>query len=305
MTARDLFGGQGGFSVATGLVHGLTSRLRNAWRSMPGVTRGAVLLLGLLCCLALLAPLVSLHDPSQQQLLMRLKPPALAGGDWAFPLGTDHLGRDVYSRLLAALATTLAIAGLGVTVGLIAGLIVGLISGLAGGRLDGFFMLLVDAQASIPLTLLALTAVALVGTDPIVLVLIVGISDFDKYARVVRAEALVVKRRTFVEAARALGASPLRLALRHLVPHVASPLIVLATINLSSVLVLESALSFLGVGVQPPHTSLGAMLGEARNYLITNWSLAAVPAATIVVLTMTVAFIGDWLRDRLDPKLEP
>lgn len=278
--------------------------LRRLFHTMPTIVVLSFLIFVVLLAAGLLSPLISPYDISEQQLLARLQPPMLLGGTEAHPLGTDHLGRDLLSRLLAATRTTLIIAGLGVLIGAITGLIAGLISGSAGGWFDNVFMMLVDAQASIPLTLLALTAVAIAGTSPLVLILIVGISDYDKYARVVRAQVIAIRQRTFVEAARALGASPWRVAVRHVLPNIVSPLIVLATINFSSIVILESALSFLGVGVQPPHTSLGQLLGEARDYLITTWWLAAIPAAVIVTITMAVSLIGDWLRDVLDPSLE-
>lgn len=268
--------------------------------SLPVSIRLAALALAGLFVLAIFAPLLALHDPGDQNLLMRLQPPAFLTGTWTHPLGTDHLGRDIFSRLLEALRTTLLIACLGMFVGIVTGGLAGLIAGLAQGRLDSAFMLMADAQASIPLTLLALTAVAFVGSSPLILILIVGISDYDKYARVVRAQVLTVKRRTFIESARALGASPVRLAVQHVLPNAATPLVVLATINFSSIVILESALSFLGVGVQPPNTSLGGMLGEARDYFITDWWFAAIPTVTIVAITFAVSLVGDWLRDRFD-----
>lgn len=275
----------------------------NHFRRMPALIRMAAVTILMLCLVAVLAPLLAPYGSGDQDLLVRLQPPVFLGGAWSHPLGTDHLGRDVLSRLLFALRTTLIIASLGVIVGVVTGGLAGLASGLAGRRIDNMFMLLVDAQASVPLTLLALAAVALTGSSPLVLILIVGISEYDKYARVVRSQVLVIKSRTFVESARALGASPLRVAFRHVLPGLVSPLTVLATINFSSVVILESALSFLGVGIQPPNTSLGAMLGEARNYLISNWWLAAIPTAFIVMITMAVSLLGDWLRDLFDRRL--
>ncbi|WP_018236162.1 ABC transporter permease [Ensifer sp. BR816] len=278
-------------------------QIRELFGRAPTLIRVAGVTIAACYLIALLSPLLSPYGPADQDLLARLQPPAFLDGTWSHPLGTDHLGRDVLSRLLHALNTTLVIATLGVIVGVVTGGLAGLISGLAGRRVDGIFMLLVDAQASVPLTLLALAAVALSGSSTLVLVLIVGISDYDKYARVVRSQVLVIKNRAFVESARALGASPVRVAFRHVLPSIVSPLTVLATSNFSSVVILESALSFLGVGIQPPDTSLGAMLGEARNYLITNWWLAAIPTALIVVITMAVSLLGDWLRDLFDRRL--
>lgn len=193
------------------------------------------------------------------------------------------------------------ISSLGVSIGVLVGAVVGLISGILGGWVDNFVMLVVDANTAIPLTLLAMVAAAIVGTSPLALILIVGLADFGSYVRVVRAAVLSIKEQPFVEAARSLGASPVRVALLHILPSLVSPIIVLATINFSHVVILESALSFLGVGVQPPNTSLGQMVGEGRNYLISHWWLAAIPATVIVMITMTVSTLGDHLRDVLDP----
>ncbi|WP_375593214.1 ABC transporter permease [Algihabitans albus] len=270
---------------------------------MPLSVRLAAGVAALLFLVGFLAPVLAPYDPAAQDLLARLQPPVFLSGSSAHLLGTDHLGRDVLSRLLYGLRTTLIIASLGVLVGIVTGGLAGLVSGLAGGRVDNAFMLLVDAQASVPLTLIALTAVALAGSSPLVLVLIVGISDYDKYARVVRAQVLVIRNRTYVESARALGASPVRLAFVHVLPNVVSPLTVLATISFSSVVILESALSFLGVGIQPPDTSLGALLGEGRDYLITAWWLAAIPTVAIIAITMAISLLGDWLRDVFDRRL--
>ena len=272
-------------------------------RMPPALVTGALLLIVTLAGLAALAPMIAPDGLTDQSLRARLEPPSVLGGDQGYVLGADHLGRDVGARLLHALRTTLTIAALGVVIGVVVGTVAGLVSGSAGGWVDAAFMMLVDVQASIPLTLLALTAVAVMGASPLVLILIVGISDYDKYARVVRAEVMSVRQRGFIEAVRALGASPGRIALLHVLPNVTSPLLVLATLNFSAIVILESALSFLGVGVQPPHTSLGQMLGDARSYMLTAWWLAAIPAAVIIALTMAVALIGDWLRDALDPKL--
>ena len=252
---------------------------------------------------ALAAPLLAPFDIRAQSLLARLAPPLFLGGTLEHPLGTDQLGRDVLSRLLYALRTSLGVASLGMIIGLTLGTGLGLVSGLVGGRLDSVIMFLVDTQSALPFTLLALTAVALFGTAPTVLIVIIGLAGWDKYARVVRGQVLATRELPYIEASRALGATSWRVAVRHVLPNIASPLIVLATMNFSGIILLESALSFLGLGIQPPHTSLGLLLGEGRDYMISAWWVAAIPGALIVTLTMLVSLVGDWLRDVLDPNL--
>ncbi|WP_028002518.1 ABC transporter permease [Sinorhizobium arboris] len=259
-------------------------------------------LLGVVAVLAVAAPAIAPYGIADQSLLSRLRAPVFSGGTTEYLLGTDHLGRDVLSRLLFATRTTLLIAGAGVLVGVVTGTISGLISGTLGGWIDQSFMAVVDAQAAVPVTLVALTAVALVGTQPLILILIVGLADYYKYARVVRGQVIALKSRSFIEAARCSGASPWRIALRHILPNTLSPVIVLASLSFAEIVVLESSLSFLGVGVQPPNVSLGSLLGEARNYLITTPWLAILPCVVIVAITLAASLIGDWLRDSLDPR---
>jgi peptide/nickel transport system permease protein len=256
--------------------------------------------LALLAGMALLAPAIASYDPAEQDLLARLAAPGTPG-HW---LGADHLGRDLYSRLLFGLRTTLLIAVGGVMIGSLLGTVAGLVSGMAGGLTDELLMLLADTQATIPLTLLCLAAVSLAGTSLAGLVIIVGVADYCKYARVVRAQTLSIRTQDFISAAVVAGTAPWRIVWRHVLPNARSPVIVLITLQLGTVIVLESALSFLGVGVQPPATSLGQLVGEARGHLLTSWWLAAIPGAVIVALTLAVALIGDWLRDLLDPQTE-
>jgi len=256
----------------------------------------------LMALVAILAPVIAPHDIRTQSLLQRLQPPAFMGGSPEHWLGTDQLGRDVLSRSIFALRTTLAIAAIGTVIGMLLGVTLGVLSGMFGGWFDNLVMFLVDVQMSLPFVLVALTVIALLDTSLLVLVLVVGVAGWEIHARVVRGQVLAVRELPFVEATRALGSGFGRLALRHVLPNVVSPIIVLTTVNFSYVVLLESALSFLGLGVQPPNTSLGAMLGSGRDYLMSNWTLAAIPGLIIVTITMVVSLIGDWVRDILDPR---
>jgi peptide/nickel transport system permease protein len=276
--------------------------LRRMTRLSP-VIAASLLLALLLVLTAILAPQVATHDIRSQSLLSRLQPPAVLGGEPSHLLGTDQLGRDIFSRLLFALRTSLTIATLGMLIGVTIGTSLGLISGLLGGLIDDIIMFAVDTQAALPFTLLAITAVALFGTSPAVLIAIIGLAGWDTYARVVRGQVLAARELPFVEASRALGAPLWRVATQHILPNIVSPILVLATMNFSTIVLTESALSFLGLGIQPPATSLGQMLGEGRDYMATAWWIAAAPATVIVVITMIVSLIGDWLRDELDPAI--
>lgn len=286
----------------------LPARLRRwvkglGFKRMPPLILGCLTVLILLTVTGFCAPLLAPYDYREQSLLSRLQPPVFLRGDTEHVLGTDHLGRDVLSRLLFAIRTTLGIAALGMLIGMVVGTAAGLLSGYAGGLIDDLVMFLVDTQTAVPLTLLTLAAVAVVGTSPLVFILIVGLTSWEKYARVVRGEAQALMKRPFMEASQALGASSWRLTFRHLLPNIASTILVLTTFNFSTIVLVESSLSFLGLGIQPPNTSLGAMLGNVRDYLISDWWLVVIPGVLIVTLTMTVSLIGDWLRDVLDPNL--
>lgn len=276
--------------------------VRGRRRKLPVLIAVSGAVLGILVLVAIFAPLLAPYDIREQSLLERLAPPTALGGIEGHVLGTDQLGRDVLSRLIYAIRTTLAVAAIGTVIGLVIGTTLGLLSGLLGGWFDNFIMFLVDVQASLPFVLVALTVIALFDTSLLVLILVVGIAGWEIYARVVRGQVLAVRDLPYIEASTALGANLARIGWRHVLPNVSSPIIVMATVNFSYVVLLESALSFLGLGVQPPNTSLGAMLGAGRDYILTNWTLPAIPGAVIVLITMSISLIGDWLRDVLDPR---
>jgi peptide/nickel transport system permease protein len=259
----------------------------------------------LIALAGLLAPWLAPHDPARQDLRARLAAPtgASAGADGVVrPLGSDHLGRDVASRTLYAIRTSLGIAIVGTLVGATLGSLLGLTSGMAGGRVDDAIMFAVDVQLALPFILLALVAIAVFGTHPVVLVGIIGLSGWDGYARVVRGQVLSAKRAPYVEASRALGVPPVVVALRHVLPNVGTPIVVLASFNFTSIVLLESSLSFLGLGVQPPGVSLGLLIAYGREYLLNASWMTLAPAAVLVLLTMSVGIVSDALRDRFDPR---
>ncbi|MCA9839238.1 MAG: ABC transporter permease [Trueperaceae bacterium] len=270
---------------------------------IPPLIAVALLLAFVLLALGLLAPILAPYSIREQSLLNRLKPPVFISGESSYLLGTDHLGRDLLSRLLFGLRTTLGIATAGTLLGLLVGAGLGLLAGVTGGFIDTLIMFLVDIQVALPSTLVALTAVAIFGTSLQALILILGIAGWDAYARIVRGQVLATRDLAFVEAARALGVNGWQLTLRHILPNIVSPIIVLATMNFSFIVLLESGLSFLGLGVQPPHTSLGLMLGAGRDYMASAWWIAAWPASLIILISIVISLLGDWLRDVLDPNL--
>lgn len=265
----------------------------------------AATLLGLvLLAIAVLAPLISPFEPDQQRLLARLKPPVgIVGANPLHWLGTDQLGRDLLSRCLHGLGLTLALALFGTLLGLAIGAALGLAAGLVRGWLDALIMGLVDIMMSLPFTLVALFVVALAGTDVAVLIGVLGIAYWAHFARLIRAQVLSLREMPFVEAARAAGAGPWRIATVHMIPNLISPVVVMASLNFSNLILLESALSFLGLGVQPPTATLGSMVGQGRDYMASAPWIVAVPAIFIVLVSLVAMLLGDALRDRLDPRL--
>lgn len=272
---------------------------------MPALIRGCLIVGGLLAMAALLAPWVAPHDPVQTQILLKLRAPlGLEGYESGYWLGTDQLGRDLLSRCIHGIRVSVGIAALGLVVSAVVGTLAGLVSGLVGGWVDRVVMMVVDVFITVPFLLLVLVGIAVFGSDIPVLILLVGLARWETYARIVRGQVLQVREMPFIEASRALGASTTWIAFAHVLPNIASPLIVLLTLNFPSILLLESSLSFLGIGVQPPTASLGRMVGDGRDHLIFAWWVAVAPAMVIVAITFIVQMLGDWLRDVLDVKVD-
>jgi peptide/nickel transport system permease protein len=261
------------------------------------------LVLATFVVMALFAPQLAPFDPTAPDLRARLAPPAWVGGPEPFLLGTDHLGRDILSRLIFGSRIALLVGVAGVTLQALLGITLGILAGYFGGRLDLAISRLIDTLIAIPNTILYLTVLGVFGPSLVGLVLVIGFVGWTTFARVVRAETLSVRNREFVEAARALGQHTPFILLRHVLPSIMAPIIVVATLNVATVIILEAALSFLGFGVQPPTVTWGRMLADGRNYVATAWWLATFPGVFITFLCLSLIFLGDRLRDVLDPRL--
>jgi len=259
--------------------------------------------LALMLAVALLADVISPFAYTALDLRNRLSPPVLLGGTWLHPLGTDELGRDVLSRLIYSIRTSLLIAFGATIIGAAVGTSLGFLAAHFRGLVEQAVLALVDFSASLPFLILALAVLAFFGNSLPLLICLLGLHAWERYARIARGLALSAGAQGYAAAVRGLGASPWRIYGRHVLPNIASTLIVSMTLAFPEIILLESGLSFLGLGVQPPATSLGSMVGYGREYLTrAPWILLA-PAFTIVLTTLSVSLIGDWLRDRLDPTL--
>ena len=284
--------------------------VRGGYPTLRRLTRGrsgrvGAALLVLVMAVALAAPLVAPYSFNQMSLANRLQPPAwLAGGTSAHLLGTDPLGRDMLSRVIWAARTSLSVAGISVLVALLFGVTIGLLSGYYGGWLDTLIMRLADMQLSFPYLLLAIAVMALLKPTLANLVIVLALRSWVVYARTVRSSVLVVKRSEFIEATVALGASDRRIITRHLTPNVIAPIIVISSFQMAELIIAESSLSFLGLGVQPPTPSWGTMLNYGRAHLLDAPHLTLFPGLAIAVLVLGFNFLGDGLRDRLDPAMQ-
>lgn len=278
---------------------------RGFWRSLSGsrpALLGLVFLIAFLF-IAIAAPLVSPHNPATPHLLYRLHPPAwLETGTSEFLLGTDHLGRDILSRILHGSRIALMVAFGAVAISAFIGVTLGLLAGYFRGWTETIIMRVVDTIISIPNVMLYLAVLGVFGPSLPTLVLVIGLVNWTTFARVVRGEVLSVRKREFVESAVASGQKTFLIVLRHVLPSIVAPIIVVATLNVAVVIVLEASLSFLGLGVQPPTVTWGRMLADGRNYLTTSWWLATFPGIAITILCLSLIQVGDWLRDFFDPR---
>jgi peptide/nickel transport system permease protein len=276
-------------------------RILTTMRELP---IAAILILFPVLICGLFGQFLAPHDPTLMNLSESLLPPSwLTGQGWAHVLGTDFLGRDVLSRMILGARSTLIVSVVGVVCAGIIGVFIGLFSGYIGGRFDLIIMRLVDMQMAMPAILLALLISAALGSGLMAVIVVIAIVFWTHYARVVRGETLSVKQRDFVVIARVEGCSPGRILIKHIIPHVLDSAVVIATLQLGTAVMLEAALSFLGLGVQPPAVAWGKMIAEARMYIGTAWWLPTFPGIAIMLTVLGANIWGDWLRDKLDPKL--
>ena len=297
-------------SAAKGLDFMAEDRRAMRWRKIlrklienKSAVFGLIMVLGVIFS-AVFAPVISPHDPILQDVEKRLMPPlGQEGADPHFLLGTDHLGRDIVSRLIYGARISIVVSVSAVALSAILGTLIGLFSGFYGGKVDNIFMRLADVQLAFPFILLAIAIIAVLGPNLQNIVIVMGITGWVIYARVVRAEVLSLREKEFITSVKALGGSNGRIIFKHLLPNVIPSIIVIVTLEMARMIIMEAALSFLGLGIQPPTPTWGGMLADGRVYLATSWWLATFPGFVIMLVVLGINLLGNWLRDMLDPRL--
>ena len=259
-----------------------------------------IVIMGVMLVCAVFAPLLAPHNPTEVSLLDSRIPP---GEDWAYPLGTDTMGRDMLSRLIFGAQTAAKISLLALAVGTVLGTAVGLVSGYKGGILDAILMRAADVALGFPTILVALIVVVILGAGIESIVLAMVVTIWARFARMIRGDVLAVKEQDFVTLARIAGVSTPVIILRHIFPNTVNTLMVVASILVGQVILLEASLSFLGLGLEPGAAAWGIMVAEGRAVILKLWWLSLFPGLAITILVLALNFFGDWLRDTLDPKL--
>lgn len=275
--------------------------LRSLVGSKPALF-GAIVVMGVIAS-AIFAPLIAPYDPVAQDIPRRLSPPTWSFAPGTYFLGGDGLGRDILSRIIYGSQISLIVGLCSVAVAGTIGVILGAIAGYYGGRLDSLIMRLVDMQMAIPFLVLAIAVVAVLGPSLQNIIIVLGVTGWVTYSRVVRGQVLAVREATYIEAARAIGAGNVRTMFGHVLPNVATSVIVIATLEVARMIIAEASLSFLGLGVQPPTPSWGGMVAEGKDVLSIAWWLSAFPGLAILFTVLGINLLGDWLREVLDPRL--
>lgn len=265
--------------------------------------RAGLTVVGLFTLLGIFAPWIAPYDPAMQNIGDTLVPPFWEeGGSTAHLLGTGALGQDVLSGIIHGARVSLLVAVSAVLLSGAFGVSLGLVAGFVGGWVDSLLMRLTDIQLSVPFILLAIALIGALGPSMTNVILVIAVTNWVAYARVARAETLSIRERDFVKAARVSGTGLVRLLALHILPNVLNSVVVLATLDIGKVIIFESGLSFLGLGVQPPTPSWGSMLADGRKYVNIAYWLSTFPGLAIMVVVLGVNFLGDWVRERLDPQ---
>ena len=283
-----------------------SSPRRHRWRKFVrhplGVIGGIILLV--VFGSALLADYLAPHEPNKQRLVARFKPPVWApGGSATYLLGTDNVGRDIFSRIIHGSRISLVVGITAVGISLLIGVTLGLLSGFLGGRVDATIMALVDIMLAFPQLILAFAMVAVLGPGIGNIILVLGLTGWERYARVVRAEVLALREREFVQAARAIGVATPTIIFRHIMPNTFSSVIVMATLQTAQTILAEAALSFLGLGTGLSYPSWGQMIALGRDYINVAWWLSTFPGIAILLTVLAINLLGDRVRDILDPRM--
>jgi ABC-type dipeptide/oligopeptide/nickel transport system permease subunit len=281
------------------------SPLRRNLRSFAGnrLAMASTVVVALCVLMAVFAPLIAPHDPAQTDLFRRLQPPGwMAGGEWAYPLGCDQLGRDILSRIIYGARISIFIGAAVIFVATAIGILAGLAAGYLRGWVDVVISRLVDILLGFPYLIFAIGLMAMMGPGLANIILALAYKEWVIPCRVVRGETLAVRELEYVEAARALGASGRHIMLREILPNILSPVIVVATIRMAHVIILEASLSFLGLGVQPPTASWGAMVADGRAFILESWWVSTFPGLAILVLVLAINVASQGLRDAFDPR---
>ena len=274
--------------------------IRRKMRRLPLIQ---ILLLMPIVLFGLFAPLFYTHDPVAMNPSVSLRPPILFGGDREYFLGTDHLGRDIFSKIVAGARASLIAASAGVFLAGVLGIFLGMAAGYFGGWIDEIIMRIVDIQMSIPVILLTILISAALGGGLFTVTICIALVFWTQYARVIRGETLSIREREFIALARIAGCGPGRMLVKHILPNLVSTSTVVASLQLGRAIIIEASITFLGLGIQPPQTAWGLMMAEGRMYLSTAWWLPTFAGLAIVITVLGANLMGDWVRDRLDPKL--
>ncbi len=283
------------------LLQHLRSLSLELWRDKAGFI--GVVLITALVLMALAAPLLAPHDPGVQDLRARLKPPVgFEKGSWSHILGTDHLGRDVLSRVIYGSRVSLLVGAAVVIIAGVFGVVMGLVAGYRGGRTDNFIMRWIDTQVAFPGLLLALIILAVIGPSMITVIIVLALNGWMVYGRMTRSAVLAVRQTAYVEAAEVVGCKASRVIFRHILPNLTSPLLTLAILEFARIVLAEAALSFLGLGIQPPATSWGLDVATGKDYIFRAWWLVTMPGIAISITVLAINLVASWMRLISDPQ---